>query len=186
VDREETTRELGGGCIDHPPPRGRVSSEDPTMPDIARRAPGDNPGLNAMVAERLAAERQAADRGRLLTRIDAAGELTDTFAVLAVDVHGRDDAVAVAFLDSAAAARAFIARFLDDGVPSLWPCGTAIALTCWALDPRDPETDEQLCDLPRGRWLLRDDGVPSGLRDPAIRPHAAGAGRAARRREGGQ
>lgn len=156
------------------------------MQDIARRAPADNPGLDDLVAKRVAPERQAADRGRLLARIDAAGDVTDTFAVLTVDVHGRGDAVAVAFLDGAAATRRFVERFHREAVPTLRPCGAVIALTVWPLDPDNVETVAQLCDLTRGRWLLRDDGVPSGLRYPAIRPHAPGAGRAPRRREGAQ
>jgi hypothetical protein len=143
----------------------------------ARGKPGD-----ALVAERLAPERQAADYGRLFARIDAAAQATDTFAVLAADVHGRDEAIAVAVCDGADRTREFIERFVTDHVPAIWPALTTVVVTAWPLDPDDAETVESLRGLPRGRWLLRDDRAPHGLRDPAIRPHTAGAARAARRR----
>jgi hypothetical protein len=155
----------------------------PTHDDARRLAQSDVLGksIDDVVAERLAPARQAADYGRLFARLDGVAKPDDACAVLACDVCGPE-AIAVAFLDNIAAAKRFIDRFRDEHVPSLWSAGSTVVLTAWPLDLEDGETAERLRDLPRGRWLLRDDREPNGLRDPAIRPHAAGAARAARRR----
>jgi hypothetical protein len=151
-------------------------------PLVPQNRRSGNDDLDALVTEGLTPERQVSDYGRLLARIDAAAQPSDPFAILATDVHGPADAVAVCFVDGSDAAKAFVERFVTDHTPAIWPAHTTVVVTAWPLDPSDPETIEHLRTLPRSRWLLRDDRAPSGLRDPTIRPYVGGAARAERRR----
>src|SRR5262249_21611887 len=124
-------------------------------------------------------------RAALLAQVDA---YTAIATVIAFVVKSVGYPGAVAFLD-APAARDFVLRFLDRGVPSVWHAGSLVQVSVHGLDPTDAATCRELAGVARGRWFWAAPGEPA-LIDAATMPpprlaQASGAGRAARRRGGG-
>jgi len=144
---------------------------------VAHRA-GKVESVDDLVARRLEPVRVAADLATTLAGIDALGADT-VVAVVAVTFGSWPNAVAI--LDGTKNARDFVHRFSVEGRPSLWPLHSIIAVKVFAVAPEDVAA---LADIQRGRWHLPA-AATDDLIDPTAGPvaHAAGGGRAARRRE---
>src|SRR5262249_19156056 len=94
---------------------------------------------------------------------------------------------AIAVLDGARTARAFLVRFVDQGVPAVWHAGSVVRVTVHGVDPTDAASCRQLATVPRGRWLWATTSDPA-LIDAATTPPprgapSAGTDRTAQRRE---
>src|SRR5262245_35152757 len=97
--------------------------------------------VDDLIARRLYPARVAADRVAILERIDDLGRAgASTFGVVAKSIGFPG---CIAFIDGAPAARDFVVRFLDHGVPAVWHAGCVVQLTVHGIDPTDAESCRQ-------------------------------------------